>query len=121
MREVEAQRGAMATPVKYGRTAKALCGCMIPAQTRSAFVARENRCAFCANAASAPDHAQFEYVFRRDREAIGDIGRAVGDFEQMAAKRTAALAGAAAQRAELDPAKSSGADLTFAMQVTTHS
>ena len=30
-------------------------------------------------------HALFEYFFRRGREAISDISRAVGDFEQMAA------------------------------------
>jgi len=47
----------------------------------------------------------FEDFLRRDREAVGDVGRAIGDFEQMAAERAAMFAGAAMPRGELDPAK----------------
>src|SRR5581483_7235675 len=75
MREVEAQRAAMATPGEYGILLEHLC--------------------------------------RRDREAVGDVRRPVGDFEQMIAYRTAILPAAAMARAQFDPSEArvaSGAD-----------
>src|ERR1700749_748239 len=47
----------------------------------------------------------FEYLLRRDGQAVGDVGRAVGDFEQMIAQRAAVLAGAARPRLKLDAAE----------------
>src|SRR6201999_4196788 len=69
MREVEAQRAAVAIPVNYGR------------------------------------ERLFEYLLRRDGQAVGDVGRAVGDFEQMVAQRAAMLARATGPRLKLDTAE----------------
>src|SRR5215469_8278309 len=58
------------------------------------------------------DHSSrlFEDLFRRDGEAVGDIGRAVGDFEQVMAERAFELARGAAPRRKLDTAE---AGMTF--------
>ena len=52
----------------------------------------------------------FEDLFRRDREAVGDVGRAIGDFEQVMTERTFELARCPAPRRKLDPAE---AGMTF--------
>jgi hypothetical protein len=47
----------------------------------------------------------FKNLFRRDREAVGNIGRAVEDFEQVMAERAFELARGPAPRRKLDPAE----------------
>jgi hypothetical protein len=63
----------------------------------------------------------FEQLLRRDREPVRDVRRAVGDFEQVIAERATMLADAPMPRRELDAAKASGADLTFARLLAARS
>ena len=46
-----------------------------------------------------------EQLLRRHRQAIGDVGRAIGNFEHMMAERAAKLAFASGSRGKLDAAE----------------
>ena len=52
-----------------------------------------------------PQPALFEQLFRRDRQSIGDLGRAVEDFQNVIAEWTVKLARGSVPRGQFDPAK----------------
>src|SRR5579871_3859483 len=58
-----------------------------------------------ANSRDAGRSRLFEHFFRSDRQAVGDIGRAVEYLDNIVAQRTAIFAGHSRSRGEFDPAE----------------
>jgi hypothetical protein len=60
----------------------------------------------CSNGAQVTEQCVlFEQFFRRDGQPIGDLGRAIEDFQNVIAERTVKLARGSVPRGQFDPAE----------------